>query len=110
MMALPVSAAKLAVHPRYESIYRADCQLTTHSDGSADVNAWVEFAAGEDCDIRVELKRDGRVVRSWSTGSSSGYVEVDREASNLSPGDYQAIMYVTCGLDKDTVTSSIEQI
>lgn len=109
-MAIPAAATIDPMQPRYDAIYQTECYLETYSDGSAYVLAWADFVAGEDCDIVVKLERNGRVVKTWSSSSSSGYIEISRDVYGLSSGEYQAIMYITCGSDVDTVPSSYEDI
>ena len=95
---------------RYDYIYQMECSLDTRSDGYAFIFAWADYIAGTPCAMSVTLKRNGERYDDWSTTSTNGFIKIEKELYDLPSGEYQAIMYITCGSDQDIVPSSVEEI
>ncbi len=111
-LAVPALAQSDAeVSPRrYSYIYRMECYLDTDSSGYAYVLAWADYMAGTDCDVTVVLEHNGKEYDSWSTSTNDGYIYVEEELYDLPSGEYQAIMFISCGSDNDTVPSRVKEI
>ena len=89
-LCLGTSATEIS--PRYTGISLLDANIDISSGGKAECYGYVQIRDGYSVDMTVELKRDGRTIKSWS---DSGKTEVDII------GTY----YVTSGHDYQTVVS-----
>ncbi len=82
-----------AIEPRYVAITSLSSTLNISSAGAAECTGNVEMWDGYTADLKVELKRDGTTIKTW-TDSGSGEVSAG--------GTY----YVTSGHDYIVVTTA----
>lgn len=87
LMANVVTAQTLQVEPRYTGVSSITSTLTISSSGGAKCSGRVLVRDGYTVDLTVELKQDGRTIKTW-TSSGDGVVSAGGTYYVMSGHDY----------------------
>lgn len=80
-------AAAQAVEPRYAGVIRIYSTLNISKSGAASCSGEVRLRNGYTTDLKVELKKDGSTIKTW-TSSGSGTVSAGGTYYVMSGHDY----------------------
>ena len=59
-----------AVEPRYTGVCRLSSNLSISSSGAATCKGTAMLDSGYTADVKVELKRDGTTIKTWTTSGN----------------------------------------
>lgn len=88
-----------AVDLRYVGVSRLSSALEISSKGAASCTGWAILRSGYTADVKVELKQDGKTIKTW-TSSGSGTVTAEGTYYVATGHDYVVTTTATV-YDKD---------
>lgn len=80
--------------PMYTGIAALMCDISISNNGRASCYGRAVNYAGYSTTLRMDLKRDGGAIKSWTT-SGSGVVTLDKDYYVLSGHSYYAVVVAT---------------